>query len=277
MITANAAIAAAGRSHLGPVLIMPPPVRSQASARPSRANAGPSRANAGPIRANAGPIRANAGPIRTNAGPSRANAGPSRANAGPIRPKAGPIRLKAWPIRRCSQLRKGLTRSAAGSAPHIIQAATVGRGAVSRARIRSRPSPAGSTESPAARSARRSRSSCSRVGYVMDSAPGLPLPPLSPSYVPLQHAAECGHGSGRMTLHGPPANAHGHGDLGLRQVPVVAQYQRLTLARGQRAQRGHHGRALQLGDGALLGTRHVRRRFRRVPVDYNALPQHGAV
>jgi len=167
MITATAAIAAAGRSHRGPVLSMPPPVRSQASAERSRANAGLSGANAGPSLANAGPSLANAGPSRPNAGPSRANTGESRPNAGPIRPKA-------WQIRRRSQARKGLIRSAAGSASDIIQAAKAGRGPVSRARIRSRPSPAGSTESPAARSARRSRSSCSRVGYVMDSAPGLP-------------------------------------------------------------------------------------------------------
>ncbi len=46
-----------------------------------------------------------------------------------------------------------------GSAQETIQAAITGRGGVSRARIRPRPSAAGSIESAAARSALRSRSS----------------------------------------------------------------------------------------------------------------------
>jgi hypothetical protein len=166
MITAKAASAAAGRSHAGRELAAPLGL-NQATAWPAQPSAGPIRLDSGPIRSNTGPIRPNTGPIRPNTGLMRPNTGLMRSSAGPTRPDTGVIRSR-------NQVSTGLNRSAAGSVPDIIQAVTVGRGDVSRARIRSRPSPAGSTESAAARSAWRSSSSCSRVGYVMDSAPGLP-------------------------------------------------------------------------------------------------------
>jgi len=166
MITTKAASAAAGRSHAGREPAAPLGL-SQAAAWPAQPRAGPIRLDSGPIRSSTGPIRSSTGPMRSNTGPMRSNTGPIRSSAGPTRPDTGVIRSR-------NQVSTGLNRSAVGSVPDIIQAATVGRGDVSRARIRSRPSPAGSTESAAARSAWRSSSSCSRVGYVMDSAPGLP-------------------------------------------------------------------------------------------------------
>jgi hypothetical protein len=80
-------------------------------------------------------------------------------SAGRARPATGPIRRYARPRRRRSQVAASRRRSIAGSVPVTIQAAIAGRGGVSRARIRPRPSAAGSTESAAARSALRSRSS----------------------------------------------------------------------------------------------------------------------
>jgi hypothetical protein len=53
----------------------------------------------------------------------------------------------------------GPIRDPAGSEPAAIHAAVAGRGVVIRARMRSKPSPSGSTDSAAARRAWRSRSS----------------------------------------------------------------------------------------------------------------------
>ena len=93
------------------------------------------------------------------AGTIPVNAARIRPSAGRARPATGPIRPCARPSRRRSQVTASRRRSAAGSVPETIQAAITGRGGVSRARIRPRPSAAGSTESAAARSALRSRSS----------------------------------------------------------------------------------------------------------------------
>ena len=87
------------------------------------------------------------------------NAAVIRPSAGWARPATGPIRPCARSSRRRSQGTASRRRSMAGSVQETIQAAITGRGGVSRARIRPRPSAAGSTESAAARSALRSRSS----------------------------------------------------------------------------------------------------------------------
>jgi hypothetical protein len=93
------------------------------------------------------------------AGMMPVNAAVSRPSAGQVRLTGVPIRPCARPSRRRSQVTASRRRSTAGSVPETIQAAITGRGGVSRARIRPRPSAAGSTESAAARSALRSRSS----------------------------------------------------------------------------------------------------------------------
>ena len=62
-------------------------------------------------------------------------------------------------------------RLAPAEYPAIIQATSSGRGVVSRARIRSRPSSAGSTELAAARSVRRRISSRSRSRWVISGSP----------------------------------------------------------------------------------------------------------
>jgi hypothetical protein len=125
IITTNAAIAAAGRS--------------QAAARTGSL-----------------PL---AGRIGVGAVPVPPNRVPSWPRAGRARPATGQIRLCARPSRRRSQGTASRRRSMTGSVQETIQAAITGRGGVSRARIRPRPSAAGSIESAAARSALRSRSS----------------------------------------------------------------------------------------------------------------------
>ncbi len=125
IITTNAAIAAAGRS--------------QAAARTGSL-----------------PL---AGRIGVGAVPVPPNRVPSWPIAGRARPATGPIRPCARPSRRRSQGTASRRRSMTGSVQETIQAAITGRGGVSRARIRPRPSAAGSIESAAARSALRSRSS----------------------------------------------------------------------------------------------------------------------
>jgi hypothetical protein len=87
------------------------------------------------------------------------NAAVIRPSTGWAWPATGPIRPRARSSRRRSQGTASRRRSMAGSVQETIQAAITGRGRVSRARIRPRPSAAGSTESAAARSALRSRSS----------------------------------------------------------------------------------------------------------------------
>jgi hypothetical protein len=105
--------------------------------------------------------RSHAGRVRGSprAGLMPLNAAVIRPSAGWARPATGPIRPCARSSRRRSQGTASRRRSRAGSVQETIQAAITGRGGVSRARIRPRPSAAGSTESAAARSALRSRSS----------------------------------------------------------------------------------------------------------------------
>lgn len=121
--------------------------------------------------------------------------------------------------------------------PRSASTDPVDRGADSLRWIRSRPSPAGSTDRAAANSALRMVSSYSRSCDVIPGAQDSPCPDPSSSRLLVQHGAQRSHGPRCVALDGSPANPHGRCDLGLGQVPVIAKHQRLTLPSGQRAQR----------------------------------------
>ncbi|MDX6418901.1 MAG: hypothetical protein QOG28_3521 [Trebonia sp.] len=98
-----------------------------------------------------------------------------------------------------------------------------------RARILSSPSVAGSTSLAASDRARRSASSRqSSPGEVM---PSYRLPAAASLRLLLQGRLQCRHRTGRVTLHGPPADSHRLGDVGLGEVPVVPEYDGFSLAR----------------------------------------------
>ncbi len=88
------------------------------------------------------------------------------------------------------------------------------------ARIRSRPSGRGSTWSAAACSAARTYSAKSCGG------------PFRTALLLLQRGPERGHAAGRVALDSAAADPHGVGDLGLGEVSVVAQHDRLALPVG---------------------------------------------
>jgi hypothetical protein len=97
-----------------------------------------------------------------------------------------------------------------------------------RARILSSPSVPGSSSLAALDKARRSASSRpSSSGEVMPSSH---LPAAASLRLPLQDRLQCRHRPGRVTLHGTPADSHRLGDVGLREVTVVPEHDRFSLA-----------------------------------------------
>ncbi len=87
--------------------------------------------------------------------------------------------------------------------------------------------------------------------------------------------AQRGQAAGGMTLHRAAADRHGPGRVGLGEVPVVPQHDRLALPGGQQAQRRHQGGAVQDGHGGLLGGRRVRQRAAEIALLDHPAAQHG--
>ena len=80
----------------------------------------------------------------------------------------------------------------------------------------------------------------------------------------LQGRTKGGHATGRVAFDGAAADAHAGGDVGLGQVGVVAQHDRLALPFGQAAQGRDDGVPFEQDQRAVLGAGHVRRGFLHV-------------
>jgi hypothetical protein len=77
-----------------------------------------------------------------------------------------------------------------------------------------------------------------------------------------------------MAFHRAAADLHRGGYLGLGQVGVIPQDQRLALTLGQTAERGDDRGPLQQDKRAVLGARHVRGCLLQVLVDDRPVPEN---
>src|ERR1700678_655020 len=94
-----------------------------------------------------------------------------------------------------------------------------------------------------------------------------PPAPLPSAQLRFQRLPQGDHGARDVALDRTLADPHLAGGLRLGEPGVVAEHYRLALPAGELTQRGNDGVALQQGERAVLGARHVRGQLLQVLVD----------